>query len=359
MEAEKEFAEKVVNAVREGLLILDSDLRVRSANDSFYRLFGVDKAETEGRLIYELGNGQWDIPELRELLEEILPEKETFDDYEVEHDFENIGYRSMLLNARRIDHLDLILLAIEDVTERKQARRILERQKVWLEEQVQERTKELSQLMQRLTFAEQAERNRIARLLHDDLQQRLFALRLGMSVLGQTIEENSRAGEELGKITAQLDQAMQLTRNLSRDLSPTSLAQEDLVRIVETVAERKRNLYDLEVQINAQEEFRMADRDRRLLLYRALRELLFNVVKHADTHQAGVDLSHVDDELVLTVSDQGRGFEPAESERSAEGGFGLRDLRERLRFVRGRLEVESKPGQGTRVSIYLPLSNDE
>jgi len=119
LEAQKEYAEKIVDASRDALLILGWDLKVKAANETFYESFQVDPAETEGRMVYELGNGQWNIPKLRELLENVLPENNAFDDFEVEHDFEDLGRRIMVLNARRIDHLQLILLAIEDQTEKR------------------------------------------------------------------------------------------------------------------------------------------------------------------------------------------------------------------------------------------------
>lgn len=113
------FAENIIATVREPLLVLNSHLRVVSANRAFYQLFRTTPAETLDRRIYELGNHQWDIPELRRLLEEILPKNTHFDGYEVTHDFEHIGQRTMLLNARRMQHSDeFILLAIEDATER-------------------------------------------------------------------------------------------------------------------------------------------------------------------------------------------------------------------------------------------------
>jgi PAS domain S-box-containing protein len=128
--AAREFAESIIATVREPLVVLDADLRVVSANRAFYRVFQVTPAEIEGRLFYELGNRQWDIPALRRLLEDILPQNSHFDDYAVTHDFERIGTRTMLLNARRVHRADgkaeLILLAIEDITERErteQARR--------------------------------------------------------------------------------------------------------------------------------------------------------------------------------------------------------------------------------------------
>jgi len=125
-----EFAESVINTVREPLIALDQDLRVVTASRSFYEVFKVTPEETVGQLIYDLGNKQWDIPGLRELLETILPEKTTFDNYEVEHEFSAIGRRIMLLNARQIQRVSgkerIILLAIEDITERRQLESLLE-----------------------------------------------------------------------------------------------------------------------------------------------------------------------------------------------------------------------------------------
>jgi len=111
----------IVDTVREPLLVLDGDLCVQSANRSFYRTFRVSPQETEGRLLYGLGNGQWNISGLRTLLEEILPDDNAFDDLEIEHDFPDIGRKVMLINARRLgqDGAERILLAIEDVTERR------------------------------------------------------------------------------------------------------------------------------------------------------------------------------------------------------------------------------------------------
>ncbi|MFZ1980078.1 MAG: PAS domain S-box protein [Smithella sp.] len=123
------YSEGIINTVREPLIVLDQDLRVVTANRSFYDVFKVNPEETVGQFIYDLGNKQWDIPELRELLETILPKKTTFDNYEVEHDFATIGKRIMLLNARQIKRAlgkeRIILLAIEDITERMQIERSL------------------------------------------------------------------------------------------------------------------------------------------------------------------------------------------------------------------------------------------
>ena len=132
----QEYSESIVNTVREPLIVLDQDLRVVTASRSFYEVFKVKPEETVGQLIYALGNKQWNTPKLRELLETILPQKTTFDNYEVEHDFAGIGRRIMLLNARQIQRVfgkeRIILLAIEDITDRKKA-----------EDELRQRTAEL------------------------------------------------------------------------------------------------------------------------------------------------------------------------------------------------------------------------
>ena len=142
-----EIHNNILESIREPLILLDSGLKVVTANPAFYRTFNVKPAETEGVVIYDLGNRQWDIPDLRKLLEDILPQNTSFHDFEVEHDFETIGHKIMHLNARRIQdqgkQTQLILLAIEEVTER-------EYYKKNLEELVEERTAEIKKLKDRL-----------------------------------------------------------------------------------------------------------------------------------------------------------------------------------------------------------------
>jgi two-component system CheB/CheR fusion protein len=119
IQAAREYAESVVESAPAPLLVLDSDLRVVSANPAFYSVFDVSAGQTVQRLIYDLGNGQWNIPALRELLTGVLTRNEDFSNREVEHEFEKIGKKTMLLNGRRVHQAQLILLVIEDITERK------------------------------------------------------------------------------------------------------------------------------------------------------------------------------------------------------------------------------------------------
>jgi PAS domain S-box-containing protein len=123
LESALEYAENIIGTVREPLVVLDAELKILTVNDSFYRTFKVTPAETIGNFIFDLGNRQWDIPRLRVLLEEILPQNNICNDYEVDHVFQNIGHRTVLFNARQIFRKDLgshiILLAMDDITDRK------------------------------------------------------------------------------------------------------------------------------------------------------------------------------------------------------------------------------------------------
>jgi hypothetical protein len=120
------YIKTVVDVVREPVLVLDKGLHVMAANESFYRTFQAERADTEHKIVYELGNGQWNIPALRELLEDILPKNTFFKGFEVDHEFPFIGRKVMMLNAREIhfkedasskDFPPIILLAIEDITD--------------------------------------------------------------------------------------------------------------------------------------------------------------------------------------------------------------------------------------------------
>src|SRR5271163_1864206 len=114
------YADNIIATLREPFVVLDKSLRVRTANAAFYRDFQASKAETEGRFVYDLGNGQWDIPQLRTLLSQVLSNSHPVEDFEVEHAFPALGRRTMLLNARTFppesNDPELILLAIEDNT---------------------------------------------------------------------------------------------------------------------------------------------------------------------------------------------------------------------------------------------------
>ncbi len=150
------YIKTVVDVVREPVLILDKSFRVMTANESFYRAFQVDPRDTEQKIVYELGNGQWDIPALRKLLEDILPKNTFFKGFEVVHEFPSIGRKTMILNARQIHVKEdtafppIILLAIEDVTEMMDVAEMLARHTKQFEVKTGERIEKLDSHIKKL-----------------------------------------------------------------------------------------------------------------------------------------------------------------------------------------------------------------
>lgn len=148
------YIRTVVNTIREPFLILDKDLRVLSANRIFYTAFHVNEEETEGKKVYDLGNGQWNIPKLKILLEDILPKNTYFEDFKVEHNFPKIGLKIMMLNARRVhttsEERPIMLLAMEDITKQKHLEDQLKEYTKTLTQEVAKRTNELELRVQEL-----------------------------------------------------------------------------------------------------------------------------------------------------------------------------------------------------------------
>ncbi len=150
------YIKTVVDVMREPILVLDKDFRVLAANEPFYRTFQVEPKDTERKVVYELGNGQWNIPALRKLLEDILPENTFFKGFEVTHEFPSIGRKVMILNARQIHFKGeavsnpIILLAIEDVTEMMLVAETLADHTNKLETKITDRTAKLEVLIEKL-----------------------------------------------------------------------------------------------------------------------------------------------------------------------------------------------------------------
>ncbi|MDV2496501.1 MAG: PAS domain S-box protein [bacterium] len=219
----KAYAETLVETVREPLLVLDGDLRVVSANRSFCQTFQVSPEETKGHLIYELGSNQWDIPRLRVLLEEMLPRDTQVQDFEVDHEFPVIGRRAMVLNAHRIfrnnNGTSLILLALEDITERQQAEEALGEARDALERQLQERTADLraasEQLQREITERQQAEEalEKTREALEKQLQERTADLRVASEQLQREITERQQAEEALCSLEELIENEVQIIQD--------------------------------------------------------------------------------------------------------------------------------------------------
>jgi PAS domain S-box-containing protein len=211
-----------------------------------------------------------------------------------------------------------------------------------LEERVDVRTWQVRKLSRELTLAEQRERQRIAYVIHEDLQQLIVAAKVVGSL------------EDAERLQSVLDQALMVSKTLSHELSPPLLEDQDLRGLFRWLVRQKRDKYGLEVEIDMREDVRVPDSALRVLLYQILRELLLNVVKHSGTKEAVVHASRQGDHVLIVVEDEGRGFDVAILKELEEVGFGLRSVRERLELVGGRVTVDSRPGRGTLIAIDVP-----
>lgn len=237
-----------------------------------------------------------------------------------------------------------------------------------LERKVRAQTAEIRSLASDLTKAEQHERNRVSHILHDDLQQRLYAAKVHVASLRDELQEGMDVSmsEELAAIKAQLDGAVTLARNLSIELSPPILQGEGLAQAVEWLATHMKETYGLHIDVRTKDAFAFPDEDVQVLLFNCVRELLFNIVKHADTDRASVQLERVNSQIQIDVRDDGKGFHfsglpghgdhkiSAEEERR-KGGFGLATIRHQLNLFGGQLDIRSEPDGGTHVTIMMPI----
>lgn len=249
-----------------------------------------------------------------------------------------------------------------DITSGREARaereRMLAELAEWnetLEQQIDERTGQVRALSRALARAEQEERRRIAQVLHDDVQQLLTALHIQMSLLERMAGPDVRAVlVELGDLTRQTIRA---TRSLSAELSAPALQSADLDDMLAALAAVMAEHYRLQVRVEMKGHCTIANRSSREQIWLASRELLFNVVKHAGVDEARVVARPDGDSVIISIEDDGAGFDVDAASRSAKIGksMGLLTVSERLELFGGRLEIESTPGVGTRATITMPL----
>jgi two-component system, chemotaxis family, CheB/CheR fusion protein len=316
------YAEAIVETIREPLLILDADLRVQSANRAFYQSFETTPAATEQHQFFALGTGQWDIPALRTLLEEVLPQKHSLMDYEVEHTFPEIGHKIILLNARRIEGDALILLALEDITLRKQ----MEEEKQMLLEQ----------------------REDFLGIASHELKTPITTIKGYTQMLQQRF---TRAGDEqattlLNRMNTQLDklirligELLDLTRMEAGQLPWHNVAFDLNLLVQDTVEAMAYTTEQHQIHIEGMVPLPVvADRER---IEQVLLNLLSNAIKyspHADT--VLVHLSVEQGSARISVQDFGIGIDPAKQNQLFERFFRVSDV-----------EHETFPGLG--LGLYI------
>ncbi len=374
------YAEAIVDTVREPLLVLDGELRVVSANRSFYSTFKVSSADTAGRSLYELGGGEWDIPQLRTLLGEVLPKQHVMNDFEMKHDFlTTVGPRNLLLNARALlrggDRPGLILLAIEDVTERMQLQSVLRESedRTRNAEEARRRHSELAHSQRISTVGELAsglahELNQPLAAIANEVEACVRYLRAGkadpiklLSLLGEVSGEALRASQIVSHLRSFIEKG-----------SPT-FEVADLNDIARDVARLMRHEID-SAQVSLE-----IDAARRQLPINAdriqIEQIVVNLIQNAidslrsvpgDLRKIRLTTKAADGMAQLSVRDNGPRMTTADAERMFEPffttkpeglGMGLAISRSIIEAHRGRVWAEA-PGageRGTTVCFALPL----
>ena len=353
-----EFIARIADTVGEGILILDDDLTVQFANRAFCELFEVPPVEIVDCSLFEFGNRQWDIPECRELLERVLAQNEAVKDFVLEQDFNKVGHCVLRLSVCGMDPLPLILFVIENITEGSEALLQLRELNETLEQRIELRSHQVRTLSSQLAIAERDERHRIALLLDDDLQQRLYSVLMQMTILRQLLDngQSEEALQEAQEIEQMLRDSVEASRNLSTALSPPILYDEGLTEAIGWLASHMNQRYDLAIQVKADASFPVRDEGLLTMLYQMIRELLFNVIKHAATSHVKIHLARADAHVRISIRDEGRGFDPRSIGLNPQNRHsGLVRIRHRLHLLGGSLKVESAPDAGTQITIVAPL----
>ena len=373
----KEYAESIIDTIREPLIVLNNKLNVISANNSFYKIFKVSKKETIGKKIYNLGNRQWDIPKLRRLLEEILPEKTIFDNFEVEHEFQKIGKRTMILNARRIPpppaQPERILLAIENITEKKKA-----------QEKVKERTAELLENKEKLkkSYEKLKEldilKDQFLTMTSHELRTPITPIKIQLQMLAQ---------KRKGKLTPNQKESLEMIiRNVNRldrlitDIVEVSRVQtglrlkmhkEQLSNIIkDAVNSMKAVALEKEIAISTKiPSLPKVEIDKERII-QVLINLIDNAIKFTKKGKITIEAEKQKDSVLIKVSDTGIGIAPKDLKqmfdpffqvspsyktRNVGTGLGLAICRGIIEGHGSKIWVKSTLGKGSVFSFTLPI----
>jgi two-component system CheB/CheR fusion protein len=352
------YAESIVDTVHNPLIVLDGDLRVISANRSFYQTFQVTPEETEGQLIYDLGNHQWDIPSLHTLLDEIILHNTVFQDYEVEHTFPTIGQKTMLLNARRVrresDNVRMVLLAIDDITERRQAERARDK----LENELQ--------IAKRLSVIGET-----AALVGHDLRNPLQAMVNNISLLRKRSRTMPSIPLELGLeeflavlggLVMYMDKIVSDLQDYTRPVRP-KLVETNLRGLIEDTLSAMRIPRTVEVSVTVRKDSLLKLDPG--LMKRVFNNLFLNAVQAMpEGGKLTISSTRMEEAMSIRVQDTGVGipkknidqiFNPLFTTKAKGVGFGLLVCKRLVEVHNGAILVESEVGEGSTFTVKIPF----
>lgn len=338
LEDAQKLAQAIVNTIPEPFLVLDDKIRVLAASRSFYEKFKVDPEQTRGHLLYSLGDGQWDIPALRILLETIIPEKTAMDGFEVEHDFPNLGRRTMLLNARKVlyddSSLSTILLAFSDVTDR----RVIEREKANLLQQTEELLRQKDTLLQEM-------QHRVANSLQ------IIASILLLKARAVTSEETRL---HLHDAHQRVMSVAEVQRHLHTSISVDQIEVGSYLSKLCSSLAASMTGEDNPVAINVVADKEWIGSDKAVSIGLIVTELVINAIKYAFPLLKAEDAIFVTYEVdksdwKLIVSDNGIGKNTVTTSETA-GGLGTAIVQALVKQLDAKMDVASS-AKGTSVSI--------
>jgi two-component system, chemotaxis family, CheB/CheR fusion protein len=398
----RDFAEAVITTVCDPLLIIDAGLQVHKVNEAFLTTFKVTLPEVIGHRLSALDAGLWKSPRLRQHVQKVLPHNVAFDNLEVTHEFKKIGRRTFLLNARMLSqhpgHRDKILLGFLDITERKEREEALREAKIQLarhaghlETTVTRRTAQLtkanrklsasldsvrrsdeknrlllaeSEVMQRklrqlthqILTAQEEERKKISRELHDEVVQTLVGINVELSGLVHGNSPDVKILKDKITHTQRLvESSVDAVHRFARELRPAVLDDLGLIPALlsycKGLAERKK----LKIRLAAFRAVETLESDRRTVLFRVAQEALNNVARHARATRVKLTISRIPGAVRMEISDNGKAFPVRKILRARTKRLGLVGMRERVEMVGGRLTIESTLGKGTTVRAEIPF----
>jgi two-component system, chemotaxis family, CheB/CheR fusion protein len=337
----EEFAESIIATVRSPLLVVDRDMRIVSANAACHRVFETAPEEVRDAVFYSLGSRGWDTPALRAALAGLIAKGGEIQDLPVKAMLKGPVPRTMLLSARRIQRPasqpPLVLIALEDITGRLQL----------------EEARRLAALQ--ITETEIRERKRFSRILHDQVQQFIVAAKTWLGdARERTVSPEQQAA--LAKAEDHLAQALQVSRSLAAELSPPILASGGISRALDWLVRQMQESYGLSLALSVDPAAEPEGDGLKTFIFWSIRELLFNVVRHAGVKKASVEVFREGEHIRARVIDAGSGIDAARREAIESGiaGFGLSSMRERLSMLGGDMRLAETPGGGTTVTLSAP-----
>jgi PAS domain S-box-containing protein len=340
--------------------VFDHDLRFLVADGKAMAALGYSRESLEGKTIWEAVD-----EETRRIIHQRYLRVLAGESLHYETRLRGRVFNSAYVPIRN-DRQAVIagMVVSHDITERKAAEDSLRQARDELEKRVCERTAELqtraaqlARLTSELTMAEQRERQHLARVLHDGLQQLLVAAKFRLNVLESAADEHVR--QEARELNELLSDSIETSRSLTAELSP-SVLKSGLVPSLEWLARWMEEKHGLEVVLEVQGGTLPLDENLTVLLFQSVRELLFNVVKHAGVRNARIHVTPTDSSVQIVVSDEGAGFDTIRRlDDNQTGGFGLFAIRERLDLLGGCLQIDSAPGRGSRFTLRTPLSEPQ